>query len=30
MHGGITEDQAKFLADSLNNYFNGLIAEKGK
>lgn len=28
--GGITEDQAKFLADSLNNYYNGLIAEKGK
>lgn len=28
--GGITEGQAKFLADSLNNYYNGLIAEKGK
>lgn len=28
--GGITEGQAKFLAESLNNYYNGIISEKGK
>lgn len=28
--GAITEEQGHFLADSLNNYYNGLIAEKGK
>lgn len=30
MLGYITEDQAEFLADSLNNYYNGIISEKGK
>jgi hypothetical protein len=30
MLGAITEDQAKFLAEALNNYYNGIISEKGK